>query len=262
MDHNISAFGEVLESFRRWRLWVLLGWHDLKQRYYRTFLGPLWMTFGLLIFVSGMGVFWGVLLKVEVRTFIPYFCAGLISWQSIAKPLSEGATSFISGTSIIQTTRVPLLMHPLRLTMRTLSTYFHALIAYFVVAIVLSVPVNAYSLAIFPAFAVIFINCFWVSTLLGMIGARFRDLPPMIDAIIPFLFFLTPILWRPKMLGSWAFTVQYNPLAHFIEVLRNPLLGQPSSPLSYGVVAAVTVIGLIGTFLFFRRFRSRIIFWL
>ncbi|MGA8759806.1 MAG: hypothetical protein WB611_26515 [Stellaceae bacterium] len=44
-------------------------------------------------------------------------------------------------------------------------------------------------------------------------------------------------------------------------MLRAALLGQPYEPHSWSMLLAVTVLGCIGAFAFFARFRTRIAFW-
>ena len=55
--------------------------------------------------------------------------------------------------------------------------------------------------------------------------------------------------------------VELNPLYHFINVARAPLLGNLPTLWSYVVVVVVTVIGWAITYAFFSRFRRRIAFW-
>ena len=36
---------------------------------------------------------------------------------------------------------------------------------------------------------------------------------------------LTPVLWKPEMLGEYASLVYYNPFTYFIGIIRNDLIG-------------------------------------
>ena len=71
------------------------------------------------------------------------------------------------------------------------------------------------------------LNAVWVGLLLGLLCARFRDIPPMITNLVQVALFLTPIMWKKEMLGRYEWThADLNPFHHFIEIVRAPLLGQ------------------------------------
>jgi len=97
--------------------------------------------------------------------------------------------------------------------------------------------------------------------LLGMICARFRDVPPIVASIVQVVFFVTPIVWPPSALGPNAWWAVLNPLYTSIDVMRGPLLGESVSPHSWTILLGTTVVNCTVSFLFFARFRSRIAFW-
>jgi ABC-type polysaccharide/polyol phosphate export permease len=100
-----------------------------------------------------------------------------------------------------------------------------------------------------------------VSILFGMISARFRDVPPIVASIVQVVFFITPIFWPAAALGEHRWLAEFNPIYAAIDVMRAPLLGQPTEPHSWLILAIVTVLGCVGTFAFFARFRTRIAYW-
>jgi ABC-type polysaccharide/polyol phosphate export permease len=76
------------------------------------------------------------------------------------------------------------------------------------------------------------------------------------------LFFVTPIFWPLESVGAWMQVLSFNPLFAAIDVVRAPLLG--SAPLAYSwtVLLTVTVVGSLGTFGLFAKFRTRIAYWI
>ena len=107
----------------------------------------------------------------------------------------------------------------------------------------------------------IFLNGVWVTLLLGMLCARFRDVGEIVASLMQVLFFLTPILWRPSSLGSYEWAVLGNPAYALIELARGPLLGETPDARLWGVALGLTIVGLSGTFFVFARFRGRIAYW-
>jgi ABC-type polysaccharide/polyol phosphate export permease len=96
----------------------------------------------------------------------------------------------------------------------------------------------------------------------AIVSARYRDVPVIIGNIIAVLFWLTPLMYFPEQLGRRRYIADYNPFTHMIALVREPLLGGAPSLNDWLVVLAMAVFGWIGTFLFFARFRARIVYWL
>jgi ABC-2 type transport system permease protein/lipopolysaccharide transport system permease protein len=130
----------------------------------------------------------------------------------------------------------------------------------FVIAI-FSVPVGWTVVWIIPALAVVIVNGLWVGILLGMVSARFRDIPPIVGSFVTVAFFATPVFWHPQTLGVERWVVDVNPLFAALDVIRAPLLGVAPSPYSWPVLLTTTVLGSAVSFLFFARWRARISYW-
>ena len=48
---------------------------------------------------------------------------------------------------------------------------------------------------------------------------------------------------------------------HFVEIIRQPLLGQPIIWRHWYVVGAITVVGCVTALVCLRRYRSRVAYW-
>jgi ABC-2 type transport system permease protein/lipopolysaccharide transport system permease protein len=108
----------------------------------------------------------------------------------------------------------------------------------------------------------IILNGTVASLTIGIISARFRDIPQLITSIVQIVFFLTPIFWKPESLRGHAYITEFNPLFHLIEIVRAPLLGNLPSAANYSAVLLLTLINVTIAGAFFSRFRSRIAYWI
>ena len=118
----------------------------------------------------------------------------------------------------------------------------------------------------FPALVLIALNCIWVSLVFGVLATRYRDISPLLGSLVQLLFFMTPIIWRlgPEVgnkVGSRARLVELNPLYHYIEITRGPLLGEHVAFYHWGIVMACTVVGCAAALLVLRNYRSRVAYW-
>jgi ABC-2 type transport system permease protein len=108
----------------------------------------------------------------------------------------------------------------------------------------------------------VLLQAMWIVPLLGLVGVRFRDLHPIISNLLQVMFFVTPILWSPALLGERRWIADINPLHSLISVVREPLMGMPPEPYAYVMVAGTTICGFLTTMLLFSRFSSRVVYWL
>jgi lipopolysaccharide transport system permease protein len=103
-----------------------------------------------------------------------------------------------------------------------------------------------------------------VALLLGVLGARFRDIPPIIASIVQIAFYVTPVMWSPTMLMHrhiGRVLVEWNPFYALLEILRGPLLGLPLEPAAWAVALGYSALLLLLSALVFTRARARIAYW-
>src|SRR5262249_34946169 len=120
---------------------------------------------------------------------------------------------------------------------------------------------GAAALLAIPGLSILCLNGVWIGLLLGLLSARFRDIPYMIASVIQILFLLTPILWSADQIAN-KLIGQLHPSHHLIEVMRAPLLGNVPAPATWAVALGVTALGWVVTLAFFVRFRERIAYWI
>ncbi|WP_043720248.1 ABC transporter permease [Kutzneria sp. 744] len=278
------AFADIRTGLANRQLWAHLGWQDIKQRYRRSVLGPLWITIGMGVTALGTGLLYGFLFHANTATFLPYVTVGFIVWSFLSGCLLEGLQTFISNEGLIKHLPAPLSVYVLRTIWRQTLLLVHNLIVYVIVALIfISHLIHPYSLAAdgggtmqpgiswsillaIPGFLLIAVNGGWVATLLGIISTRYRDIPQVINAIIQLLFYGTPIVWSIDTLGTanrdlGQTVLDWNPLYHLLQVMRGPLLGQEVAPLSWIVTIGMAVVGWALALVFMKNYRARISYW-
>ncbi|MFS8083905.1 MAG: ABC transporter permease [Ginsengibacter sp.] len=255
-----GALGDLREAVERWPLWTRLAWQDVALRYRRSIIGPFWLTLSMGIMVVALTIVYGDIFNIALNDFLPYLTAGLLVWGLIQACISEGCQTFIEGEWIIKQINIPLLMFPLRVVCRNLIIFIHNLVIYLIVLAVFPVPVGWSILAAFPGVVLILINGVWLATLLGMLSARFRDLPQIVASILQIAFFVTPVIWRTDLISKKSIVLA-NPFYYFLEIVRGPLLGQSPAVSTWIVVLVITFAGLLATSVLYYLRRSRVAFW-
>jgi lipopolysaccharide transport system permease protein len=234
---------------------------DLRSRYRRSVLGPLWMTLGTAAGTVGLGLVWSELLRMERAVFIPALTAGLVMWQLLSGCVAEATTTFGRQSAIVRNVSLPLSMHPIHMVLRHLINFLHNLPVLVAVVLWFGVPVNRYTLLALPCFVLLAANLFWLTLLFSILGARFRDLEYMVAAALPVLMFLSPVFYRPSYLPFNGNYLWWNPFSHFIELMRYPLLGAAPPGFVVGVNLLLCGGGMLLTFWLFNAKRDRIAYW-
>ena len=239
----------------------LLGWQDIRRRYRRSMLGPFWLTISMGVLVGALGTLYGTLLKVEIADYVPFLALGFIVWTLISGLVNDGCTAFISAESIIKQTNLPLSVHVYRMVWRNFLIFCHNVAIFVVVAVLFAIWPGWTGLLALPGLVLLCLNGIWVGLLLGIISARFRDVPPIVASVVRILFFVTPIIWMPELMPGRAFVLDFNPFFHFVELVRTPLLGQLPGLVSWLAVSGITLGGWLVAFALLRRYRWRIAYW-
>ncbi len=252
---------DIHESRRYSRAILFMTLSDLRARYRRSVLGPFWLTLGTSIGAVALSFIWSELMHKTVLEFLPTLAAGLILWQFIAGILGEAPTLFIRQAMLIRNLNMPLSIYPLQLMLRHLFNLMHYLPVFLLIAPVVSLPVNVNTLMALPALLLVTLNLLWFSWLIGLLGARFRDIEYLITMSMPLLMVLSPVFYRPDFLKESEAYIWFNPIAHLIEVVRSPLLGEPIPSFVLITNLIMLLAGGTTTMLLFHRLRRHIAFW-
>ncbi|MCZ2806478.1 ABC transporter permease [Modestobacter sp. VKM Ac-2983] len=263
------AFDDLGQGWRQRQLWGHLGWQDIRQRYRRSVLGPIWISITMAVTAVALGILYAGLFGNDLSTQLPYILVGFIIWGFISGCIAEGAEVFIANVGLITHLPAPLSVHVYRLVWRQVLFFVHNLVVYAVMLIVFPQSLDWSSLLAFPAFALLVANGAWAALLLGIVTTRFRDLTPITQSFVQLAFFMTPIVWiyedlinsANESIAERARLAELNPFLHFVEILRRPMLGESIEWRNWLVVAVITVVGWALTLVALRRYRSRIAYW-
>ena len=110
--------------------------------------------------------------------------------------------------------------------------------------------------------ALLVINASWGSMLAAIASARFRDIPQIVQSVMQFAMFMTPVFWKSDKFGANHIFLELNPFYHTLQAVRAPLLGAAVAPHTYLFLAVLAVIGWAVTFSVFAMTRRRIVHYL
>ncbi|WP_411819441.1 ABC transporter permease [Hyphococcus formosus] len=256
------AFEDLKRAFARPKLiWSLIR-TGFFTRYHGTVLGGLWVTATTGITISGLAVLYGQIFGANLTEYFPYVAVGIVVWGLISTIINDGASVFLAAAGTFNQSPIPKSLFVVRAIGIAALGFCYKLIviAAVVLAVGLRPSLGDVALASF-GLLLVFWTGFWFALGLGTIGTRFRDIGQLTSAGLTFAFFVTPVFWQASRLGEYQFIVNYNPLAHFLNVVRGPLLGLDGVMTSViwasGFSALATIFGVV-TFGYFAR---RLCYW-
>ncbi|WP_072689429.1 galactan export ABC transporter permease subunit Wzm/RfbD [Rhodococcus marinonascens] len=264
------AFKDLRDGFTQRELWLSLGWQDIKQRYRRSVIGPFWITIATGVQAAAMGILYSALLNIPLNEFLPYVTVGLIVWNLIAASILEGSDVFIANEGLIKQLPSALSVHVYRLVWRQLLLFAHNLLIYVIMLFAFGVwrHLTWMSLTAIPAIALIVLNAAWVSIMFGIFATRYRDISPILGSLTLLLFVLTPIMWTTQSLSDRGpeaakrvKLAEINPLFHYLDIVRAPMIGQPQQAYHWYIVFAITAAGWTAAILALRKYRARVPYW-
>ena len=262
------AVADLRRGLSQRELWLSLGWQDIKQRYRRSTLGPLWITIATGVMATALGLLYSILFQIPLAEFLPHVTVGLILWGFISGCIKEGSEVFISNEGLIKQLPSALSVHVYRLVWRQFLFLCHNLVIWVVLMVIYPRPLGWDLLLAVLGLAVLLLNGVWVAMLFGILATRFRDIAPLLDSMVQLLFYMTPIVWTTQTLyeqggqiADRARIAELNPLYHYLEIVRAPMLGEPVAAYHWWIVLGCTAVGLLLAFLALRKFRSRVPYW-
>jgi len=256
------AFADLRQALRLWRLCWTLAWLDIKLRYRGSLLGPFWLTLSTAIMVAAMGLLYSTLFHMNLHEYLPFLVLSIVLWNFLSNLVGDGCVGFTGAEGMIRSMQMPFWLYAARIVIRNVLVLGHNVVVIVAVFALLNTWPGVWALLAPPGFALWLIDGLAISALLGALCARFRDIPPIVASVIQIAFFVTPVIWKPELVGpARAALLPLNPFYSLLAVVREPLLGAVPSATTYVSAIGYSLALCIAAWLAFAHVRGRIAFW-
>jgi len=253
----------------RWRELVeyrdflsLLIWREIHLRYRHTFVGIGWSFLNPLVTMAVFGLVVPSLVSHKTLSAytggVPYpiyvFC-GIVPWTCFAHALTRANTSLVDQGALLKNTYFPRAMLPLSKVLAALVESLIALVALFLIMVVLRVP---------PSWHICLLPLFFFPLIAAALGAglflsvaqvRYRDVFFLTQFAIQLGLLVTPVWFPLKALPEpvrWAMAL--NPMTAVVQGFRWSVLGVDApSPEVIAVSCATAAVWVVFGLHFFRR---------
>ncbi len=256
------ALRDLREAWALRRLCATLAWLDIKLRYRGSMLGPFWLTLSTAVMVAAMGGIYAALFHMNLRQYLPFLALSLVLWGYLSSLVNDGSAGFTAAEGMIRSVRMPFSLYGARIVLRNLIVLAHNLVVIVAVFAIYAIWPGTAGLLAVPGFALWLVDSLALAMMLGALCARFRDIPPIVGNVLQMMFFVTPVIWRPEMVGAGReWLLPFNPFYSTLEIVRAPLLGEVPDLATYASALFYALLLVALTWMLFVRVRGRIAFW-
>jgi len=248
-----------MRSNRRYIILFLI-YKNLQLKYKHSVLGFFWSLLHPFLYLL---IFLAIFSNVfkDVPHYPLYVLSGLVFWIYFVGGTSQLCSVFIKNTFLIKSLNIPKIIYPLTELGSELVSFLLGLIPFMVLMYFLGLEFTFNLLYIIPVIILFSIFILSLGIILGSLNVFFRDVGILWMTINPALFYLSPIAYLSKFIPvKYVFIVKYNPMFHFLELVRNVLYEGTAPSLHYtGRCLLITSVTVVLAILIYRKTRNGLI---
>jgi ABC-type polysaccharide/polyol phosphate export permease len=243
------------ELLRAHELLYMLAWREIRARYKQSVMGALWaLLMPLVIVFSGSLIrfAFATVSGTEVRLEdITALAVKSVPYALMAASIRFGTSSLVANANLLTKIYMPRLVFPVAAVLSQLFDFAVAAAVLTVLALVARVGISIQLLWLPLLLAGFLLLALGSAIMLSAASLFFRDVKYLVEVLLTFAIFFTPVFYESKMLGRWAPAVLLNPISPLLEGVsatvighRPPDLAWLSYSLVFGLLLGVASIAL------------------
>lgn len=258
-----TLFADLTLGTTRWRLAWSLAMDEMLTDLRLSALGPLWLIVQPLLWMLAIIVLIRPSGSAQEPLYPLYVAIGIIFFLAMQSLLTGGARVFARERNRILNVPLPLFVFVLKNVVRAGIELAITMPIVIATMIFFTPSFGAVTLLVLPGILIYFVFGTGATLMLGTLAARFIDVVFLVRSAMRIMLFLTPIFWLPDPdTGPRHLFAQYNPLHHFLAVIRDPLMGQMPEPVNWAVSGVCALAALTAGFAMFARYRDKVPIWI
>jgi ABC-type polysaccharide/polyol phosphate export permease len=230
---------EILDELRDIRTHsALLGElvrRDLTVRYKRSILGFVWTMLHPLLLMLIFVVVFSSLFRGMSPHYETYFLSAYVAWNYFSQTVVSAMASVTWNGPLMKRVRVPPSIFTLGMILSGLVNLGLSLLLLVVIMLVVGSPLHASWWFVPISLLILATFTFGVSLALTAISVFFGDVREMVQAGLPALMYLTPIMYPIAIIPArFRQAIRLNPIVYVVEVVRDPIY--------YGIIPSPTTL--------------------
>lgn len=241
----------------------LIGLSRLRERYARSKLGQLWVVLSQFINILIFGSVWSLIWNVKIDEHLPYVGVGFIVYGLIATTLNESSAAIIADGRYYTNAKTPYMLSIVAHIYRSIIVFAYNIPSIIILIIWSDAAKFSFDFVWLISWGALLIFLVPWCYVISVSSTRFRDVIQLWGLIFQTAFLVSPLMWRLEFIPvEYRNYFLLNPIAAFLEVLRNPMIG-----ISYGNAALLSIlvwilVGIALAFLIKIKFEKKLSVWL
>lgn len=257
------GWDDLVQGLVSWRIWHLMGTSTIRRRYSRSRVGQFWTTITTAVMSVVMGFTWSILWHLPLGDILPFITGSLILWGFLTGSIQDSTNVMITSGHYFLNQGMSFSTPIYALVYCQLITLLHNMIIIVVILIIFPPSLGLDVLLFIPGFLLTLITVFWVSCVVSVFCARYRDVIQLVATVLTTAMYVTPVMFKPDFIPKeYQWINMINPFAVFLSIIRDPLFGREVPWENWVIASAITVVGAVLTLSFIGRFRKRVIYWI
>jgi lipopolysaccharide transport system permease protein len=247
------------QIIRRWvDLVVMLAWRDIRIKYKQSVMGFLWaILMPSLVVGAGLavqyGLSWYAGKQVDAHN-LAAVAVKAVPWAFFVASLRFATGSLIANSTLVTKVYLPREVFPIA---AVLSQFADFCVASAALIVVLALTGSGASLALLWVPVLVFglvALCLGLGMFLSAGALFFRDVKYLVDVVITFAVFFTPVFYPVEIFGRHAWAALLNPVAPLLVGLADVVVRHQSPDLAWTVYSlSVAAACCGGGFFVFRK---------
>jgi ABC-type polysaccharide/polyol phosphate export permease len=239
-------------------LLLIVTWRDVKIKYKQSMMGLLWA-----VLMPGIIVAAGLLVQVGMSqlsgrpfTFeqLAAVCVKSLPWAFVVGAIRFATNSLTSNSNLLTKINCPRIVFPLSSVLSALFDLLVALLPLAAILVLAGVRPAATQLWALPLMLCLVVLVAGLGVALSAANLYFRDVKYIVELLLTFAIFFTPVFYPAELFGAWKELLMLNPVAPLLEGLDAAVVRGRVPDLAWvAYSAAVATVVFAGAWALFRR---------
>lgn len=249
---------ELKQLYRYRELLYAITYRDIKVRYKQSVMGFLWaVLMPIMIVLSGVVVRYGYALvsgKPLNSQDIASVAVKSIPWAFLVSSIRFACSSLTSNYSLVTKIYFPKEVFPIAAVLACLFDFLVASVALVFLLLVMRIGWSIYLVWIPVLLLIMVLLATGIGMFVSAASLFFRDVRYIVEVLLTFGIFFTPVFYEIRMLGNRGKWLLLNPMAPILDGLSASIV-RHQSPALYGFVysLAFSLVALVAGFVFFKH---------
>jgi len=228
---------------------------ELKAKYAGSFLGIAWAVVTPLLIMAAINFVFGSVMKMQIERFPLFVLSAILPWMCFSSSLSDATPSIIRNAQILNQFTICREILPIS---SVLVNYIVCCLGF---AVMLPIFV-IFKIQILPFLIllpfIIFLQLIFtvgVCLLLSSLNVFFRDTAHILEVLLMFWFWVTPVFYSQEMIPPrFRWVCELNPMNAYVTMSRNVLFDAklPAFHVALYALVAAFVMACVGYALFIK----------